>query len=123
MNVTLYGYPKCSTCREAGKWLEAHGIGTERIDLVETPPSEETLKLMIEQSGLDVQKFFNVSGDMYKEMKLKDKLGSMSLEDKLWLLSNNGKLIKRPIATDGSTVTVGFRETEYTDVWGAKAGK
>jgi len=51
-------------------------------------------------------------------MSLKDKLPEMKDEDKLELLASNGMLIKRPIVTDGSRVTVGFREDEYRKMWG-----
>ncbi len=51
-------------------------------------------------------------------MKLKDKLPAMSEEDKIELLASNGRLIKRPVITDGSKVTVGFKEAELEQVWG-----
>ena len=60
-----------------------------------------------------LKKFFNTSGNVYKEMQLKDKLASMSEEDQLTLLSAHGMLIKRPILIDGDVVLVGFQEKNY----------
>ncbi|MCL6457183.1 MAG: arsenate reductase family protein [Gorillibacterium sp.] len=117
MSVTLYGYTKCGTCRNARKWLEAEGVTTEFIDLVETPPTATQLRLFVEQSGLDLSKFFNTSGEVYKQLKLKDKLANLTRDEKISLLSANGKLIKRPIVTDGKRVTVGFKTEEYRKVW------
>lgn len=64
-----------------------------------------------------MKKFFNTSGEVYKEMNLKDKLPDLSDEEKIELLSANGRLIKRPIVTDGSKVTVGFKPELYQEAW------
>ncbi|WP_058303218.1 arsenate reductase family protein [Gorillibacterium timonense] len=119
MSLTFYWYPKCGTCRKAKQWLEAAGQSLDAIDLFQTPPSAEELGKLVELSGLDSSKFFNTSGEVYRELKLKDKLPGMSLEEKLMLLAGNGRLIKRPLVTDGSRVTVGFKEEDYEKVWGS----
>lgn len=121
MNVKMYGYDRCGTCRSAVKWLKAHNVNIgEIIPLFEAPPTVEELKKLVSDSGLELKKFFNVSGEVYKEMGLKDRLPSMTEEQKLELLASNGRLIKRPIVTDGSKVTVGFKDTEYEKTWTAK---
>lgn len=118
MKVTLYGYPKCSTCRDALKSLKAKGLDIQMVDLFETPPTAEQLQHLVELSGLAIKTFFNVQGDVYKELNLKDKIDTLTDEEKLQLLSTNGRLIKRPIVTNGSQVTVGFKEIEYATIWG-----
>jgi arsenate reductase len=118
MSLQLYGYSKCDTCRDAIKSLRAKGYELKMIELFETPPSIQQLRDWIEISRLPIQRFFNVHGEVYSEMELKDKLPSMSDEDKLALLASNGRLIKRPIAFDEHNVTVGFKEAEYIEVWG-----
>jgi arsenate reductase (glutaredoxin) len=119
MSLQLYGYSKCDTCRLALKSLRAKGHVLQMIELFETPPSAALLKSWLASSGLPIQRFFNISGDVYREMQLKDKLPSMTIDDQLALLASNGRLIKRPIAFDGDKVTVGFKEAEYAEVWGA----
>ncbi|RAP77364.1 arsenate reductase family protein [Paenibacillus montanisoli] len=116
--LTIYEYPKCGTCRSAIKFLKGKGYELESHNVFETAPSAATLKTIIERSGLDVKKFFNTSGEVYKELGLKDKLPGMTEQEKIELLASNGRLIKRPIVTDGKTVTVGFKEEEYDRVWG-----
>lgn len=118
MAITYYGYPKCSTCRKAKKWLTDHDIDFDEVNLVETPPTAETLKEMIETSGLEIKKFFNVSGKVYREEKLKDKLPTMSDDEKVELLASNGMLIKRPIVFGDGKITVGFKEETFEEVWG-----
>jgi arsenate reductase len=119
MSLQLYGYSKCGTCRDALKSLKAKGHELQMIEIFETPPSQEQLKNWIKASGLPIQKFFNVSGEVYREMNLKDKLPSMTFDEQIALLASNGRLIKRPIAFDKDKVTVGYKEEQYREVWGS----
>lgn len=108
-------YPKCSTCQRAKKWLDAHGFCYEDRHIVEEHPSYEELKKWYDKSGLPLKKFFNTSGMLYKELKLKDKLPTMSEEEQLQLLSTNGMLIKRPVIVTDDIVLTGFREKEWEE--------
>ncbi|MCG7409848.1 arsenate reductase family protein [Paenibacillus sp. ACRRX] len=119
MKVTVYQYAKCGTCRNAVKWLQAKNIEVELIPVFEEPPTAEQLRKLIADSGLELKKWFNTSGEVYKALSLKDKLPSMSEQEQIELLASNGRLIKRPVVTDGERVTVGFREDMYEQVWGA----
>jgi len=116
--LTIYEYPKCGTCRSAVKLLKELGNELDQRHIVEAPPTVEELRTLIAGSGLELKRFFNTSGDLYRSMGLKDKLGGMSEEEQLQLLSQHGMLIKRPIVTDGSKVTVGFKAETYQEVWG-----
>ena len=109
-------YRKCSTCLKALKWLEENHVDFVERAIVEEHPTYEELKQWYAKSGLPLKKFFNTSGLLYKEMKMKDKLPSMSEEEQLRLLSTNGMLVKRPILVTGDKVLVGFREAEWDDV-------
>ena len=64
---------------------------------------------------MSLKRFFNTSGLLYKEMSLKEKLPAMSEEEQLRLLAANGMLVKRPIAVNGDTVLVGFKEAEWDE--------
>ena len=108
-------YPRCSTCKKAQKWLDEKGIGYTIRDIKEENPSYDELKTWYKKSGLDIKRFFNTSGQLYKSMSLKDKLPAMSEEEKLRLLSTDGMLVKRPILIDGDTVLVGFKEQEWAN--------
>ncbi len=106
-------YPKCSTCQKARKWLEEHGMEYTQRHIVEENPTYEELKKWHALSGLTLKKFFNTSGMLYKEMKLKDKLPTMSEDEQLQLLATNGMLVKRPLAVTDDMVLVGFKEAEW----------
>lgn len=115
--LTIIQYPKCSTCRAAVKSLQAKGNEVVSRDIVNDTPTAAELKVLLDHSGLDIKKFFNTSGEVYRELGLKDKLEAMSEDEKLALLATNGMLIKRPIVTDGRKVTVGFKEELYEQAW------
>ncbi len=118
MALTMYWYPKCGTCRKAKKWLEDHGIDFREIHIVENPPSKEELKSFYEKSGLELKKFFNTSGQKYRQLGLKEKVKTATDEELFDLLASDGMLIKRPIVTDGEKVTVSFKEEEFEKIWG-----
>lgn len=108
-------YPKCTTCKRAKKWLDEHQISYEERDIKENNPSLEELKEWYQRSGLPLKRFFNTSGMLYKEMKLKDKLPEMSEEEQLELLATDGMLVKRPIVVTKERVLVGFKEAQWEE--------
>lgn len=108
-------YSKCSTCRKAYEWLINNNIEFEIRSIVDEVPTYDELKNWIKKSGLDIKRFFNTSGLKYKELNLKEKLPNMSDEDKIKLLSTDGKLIKRPLFIKDDIVLVGFKESEWKD--------
>ena len=108
-------YRKCSTCQKALKWLDAHGISFEERAMVEEHPTYEELKEWYEKSGMPLKKFFNTSGNLYKQMNLKDKLKDMSEEEQLKLLATDGMLVKRPLVVGTYFVLTGFREKEWEE--------
>ncbi|MFQ5450328.1 MAG: Spx/MgsR family RNA polymerase-binding regulatory protein [Nitrospinaceae bacterium] len=113
--MKFYGYNKCGTCRKAKKFLDDHKISYEEIDITEKPPQKTILKRAMKERG--TRKLFNTSGVQYKELKIKDRIGSMTESQALDLLASNGRLIKRPIAADKDRITVGFDLDEYESVW------
>lgn len=106
-------YPKCSTCKKAKKWLDEHGAVYEERDIKLKNPSREELKAWQEKSGLELKKFFNTSGQLYKSMGLKDKLPRMTEAEMLDVLASDGMLVKRPLLITDKKVLVGFKEEQY----------
>jgi Spx/MgsR family transcriptional regulator len=109
----LFHYPNCSTCKKAIKWLDAHGVEVEKIDIVERPPSKAQLKKVKELADLELRKLFNTSGQLYRGGGYKDKLPTMSEDEALSELAAHGKLIKRPILLGSDVALVGFKEADW----------
>lgn len=111
--LKVYEYDKCSTCKKALKFLEGRKVAYERIPIVDRPPSVPELKQMLAHVGGDIRRLFNTSGQVYRELKLGEKLPSLSEAEALRLLAANGKLIKRPFALGPAAGAVGFKEEEW----------
>jgi arsenate reductase len=114
--MKFYGYNKCGTCRKAKTFLDEKNMKYTDIDITLTPPPKSVLKQAMKAKGM--RKLFNTSGVQYKELKIKDKIGSMTEAEAIDLLADNGRLVKRPIAVEKDRVTVGFNLDEYESVWG-----
>lgn len=106
-------YPKCSTCKKAKEFLDTNNIKYEERNIVLDNPKYDELKEWI--TIIPIKKLFNTSGLKYKELKLKDKLDTMSDEEKLKLLASDGMLVKRPLLIDKSKILVGFKIKEWED--------
>lgn len=107
------GYPKCSTSNKAQKWLDDKQIPYTYRHIKDEKPTLVELKKWHKQSGLPLKRFFNTSGLLYKELKLKDKLPTMNDEEMYELLATDGLLVKRPIVVAKDFVLVGFKEEEW----------
>lgn len=116
--MIFLGYPKCSTCQKAKKWLDEKGVKYEDRHIKENNPSSEELKSWHQKSGLPLKKFVNTSGMLYKEMKLKDKLPEMSEKEQYQLLATDGMLVKRPLIIGEDFVLIGFKEAEWEEKFG-----
>lgn len=113
--ITVLCYLKCSTCQKALKWLDAHGIEYVTRAIKEENPAKEELQTWWKKSGLPLKRFFNTSGNLYKEMQLKDKLPQMTEEEQLALLATDGMLVKRPLVVSDNFVLTGFKEKEWEE--------
>ncbi|MEY3012634.1 MAG: hypothetical protein RIT45_1369 [Pseudomonadota bacterium] len=115
---TVFHYPGCSTCKKALRWLEAAGVSVEPVDIVLTPPDRATLAAAVTRSGLPIERFFNTSGQSYRQGGFSARLPGMSLGDKLDALAADGKLIKRPLLIGAAGVLVGFKQPEWEAMFG-----
>lgn len=116
MQNVFIEYPKCSTCKNAKKWLEKNNIKFEDRNIVTETPTVCELTEWIEKSGQDIKKWFNTSGLKYKELNLKEKLIHMNQKEKIELLASDGMLIKRPIFISNQAILIGFKEEKWKEI-------
>ena len=115
MKYLFVCYKRCSTCAKARKWLNENGVEYEERDIKEFNPDEEELRKWVALSGLPVNKFYNTSGTLYRELHIKDKLPSMSDDEKIKLLATDGMLVKRPVIVGQDVVLAGFKEELWSE--------
>lgn len=106
-------YPKCSTCRKAKQYLLAQNVEFEDRHIVESTPSVEELKAWMKKAEFPLRKLFNTSGQVYRELQLKEKLDSLSEDEQYELLASNGMLMKRPLLVSEHHFLAGFNEEAW----------
>ena len=116
MPALFLWYPNCSTCKKAKAWLDANGIEYIARHIAQDEPTREELTEWINRSGLEIKKFYNTSGQLYRQLELKDKLPLFTDEEKIGLLATDGMLVKRPLLITDSRVLVGFMEAEWESI-------
>ncbi len=116
--LNLYGYKKCSTCIKAKKEIESFNLEYDFIDFIDTNLAYDKIAELFHKSGADIDDFFNKRGTKFKEMRLKDKLATMDLDEKLKLLSSDGYLIKRPLLETDDKVIIGLKKDAYQSIGG-----
>ena len=108
-------YAKCSTCQKASKWLNDHGVSFTSRCIKSDNPRPDELIAWFRKSGLPLKRFFNTSGQAYRELGLAGKLDEMSEAQQIALLATNGMLLRRPILVSDDFVLVGFKEAEWNE--------
>lgn len=116
----ILSYAGCSTCKKAMRWLDAHGIDVEVRAIVDQPPTEAELSRWIPGSGLSVRKWLNTSGQSYRAIGKEAVDAAEEATITRWL-SEDGKLVKRPVLVADGRVLVGFREEAYDELFGKGA--
>lgn len=114
--MQVYTHPTCSTCQRALKWLDAHHIAYHTIDIRQQAPTAEFFLHQLE-SGMPLTKMMNTSGQLYRELNLKEKVKEMTLNQVADLLSQEGMLVKRPVMILGDHVSFGANEKVLEEVW------
>lgn len=117
MPIRVYSYAKCSTCRDALRFLKNQHIAHDVVDILESPPSASELRQALGFFSGERRRLFNTSGQQYRELGLADKLPAMTDTEAIALLAKNGKLIKRPfvVFNDGEKAhfLLGFKQDEW----------
>lgn len=108
-------YPRCTTCKKAQAYLDAHKIAYTVRDISTETPTATEIKTWQRMSRLPLKRFFNTSGLKYRALDLSNKLPDMLEEEQIDLLSTDGMLVKRPLLIGDGFALVGFREKEWDE--------
>jgi len=107
---TIYGIANCDTIRKTRKWLDAHTVAYEFVDVREQLPSPAKVSLWLEKVG--VEQLVNRRSTTWRNL---DESARKALErgDAEQILLDHPTLIKRPVLELGSEVIVGFSADHY----------
>lgn len=99
--ATIYHNPRCNTSRTVLKLIQEAGIEPTVVKYLETPPSKDGLRKLLDDAGLTASQAIRKREAVYKELSLKD----ASEDELIAAMVDNPILIERPIVvTDKGTV-------------------
>lgn len=102
MTVTIYHNPACGTSRNTLAMIRNAGIEPVVVEYLNTPPSRQTLREMIEQAGLTVRQAIREKGTPFAELGLDDP--ALSDDTLLDAMVAHPILINRPFVVTGRGV-------------------
>lgn len=101
--IKIWHNPRCSKSRNAMNLLEERNIEAEVNKYLETNPSFDEIKEVLEKLGINAKELLRKGEDIYKELKLKD------VEDEEIIINamvEYPKLIERPIIIKGNKAVI-----------------
>ncbi len=111
--MLLLHYPSWTSSRKAKAWLDENEIAYDlRLIHKDNPKAEEVLEWMT-TIGLELKRFFNTNGKLFKEQNLKERWESLSEKELLEILASDGMMHKRPVLVGDDFALTGFKIAEW----------
>ncbi len=107
--LTFFTYPSCTSCRKTKAWLSQNGIKYEERHLFKNPPTVEELREMIKMTTNGLDEILSTRSNKFKDLDVD--INEMRLNELLALLSEEPRLLRRPILTDGENLIVGYNQS------------
>jgi arsenate reductase len=109
--LTIYGIPNCDSCRKTRKWLDTNGIEYEFHDLRQDGVDETMLERWAGAVGWKA--LLNTRSTTWRGLPDADKQ-AVDESRAIRLMATHPTLVKRPVAEQGSKVTVGFSPQSFS---------
>jgi arsenate reductase len=103
--ITILHNPRCSKSRQTLNLLEDRGVQPEIVKYLDTPPSFDELKVIIEKLGINPRDLLRKGEEEYKTLELKNP--SLDDDDIIQAMVTHPKLIERPIVIQGNQARIG----------------
>ncbi len=103
--LKLYHNPRCSKSRGALELLQARGLEPQIIRYLETPPSAQELRVLLDQLGIGPRQLLRSGEEEYRALNLAD----TTLDDERLIeaMATHPRLIERPILVAGDKAVIG----------------
>ena len=104
-NFIIYHNPRCNKSRQTLDLLKQEGLNPKIVLYLEEPPSESDLTKIVDFLGIEPRELLRTGEVEYKELNLKDR----TLDDSkiIKVMSENPKLIERPIVVSSNQAIIG----------------
>ncbi len=112
--TTLFGIKNCDTVKKARKWLDAAGIDYRFHDFRTDGLKREQLSAWNQAVGWET--LLNRRGTTWRQLPeaVKENIDDNNVLD---LLMEHPTLIKRPVLELNEDVRIGFKETDYMELF------
>ncbi|TCP31149.1 regulatory protein spx [Scopulibacillus darangshiensis] len=107
--LTFFTYPSCTSCRKAKFWLNENNINYEERHLFKETPDVKELMNIIKLTRDGLSEILATRSETYKQLNVN--IDDLPLSEGLKLLSDEPKLLRRPIITDGKRLIVGYNQS------------
>ncbi|WP_427963713.1 ArsC family reductase [Altererythrobacter sp.] len=114
MTIKLYGIPNCDTVKKARKWLERQGLDYAFHDYKKEGADPAKLAVWIADKGVDT--ILNRRGTTFRKLSDAEK-ADIDAAKAVTLLEANPSMIKRPVVEYDGGLLVGFKESEWAEVF------
>lgn len=115
MSVSMYHNPKCSKCRATLTLLQEKGIEPELLVYLENAPSAAELAEVLKKLGLGPKDIIRFNEDVAKELGISPN-DERADSDWLKIISDNPKLLERPIVINGDRAAIGRPPERVLDI-------
>lgn len=119
MKKTLYGIPNCDTVKKARAWLADHGQDVDFHDFKKQGLERATVAAWLDQ--VDWEILVNRKGTTWRKLSDERRAQVVDKASALELMLENPSVIKRPVLEGAGDLSVGFSDTQYGALFGAKA--
>lgn len=110
--VTIYHNPRCSKSRQTLARIEEKGLTPEVVLYLDNPPSAATLSALLPKLGITARELMRNKEAEFIALGLDDT--ALSDDALIQAMSENPKLIERPIVVKGKKAVLG-RPPENVD--------
>ena len=104
--LMFYTYPSCTSCRKTKAFLQEQHLEVSERHIFRNAPTVDELKTLLALSENGVDSLLATRSQAFKQLNID--VEDLKLSELLKLMSDNPKLLKRPILTDGNEVIVGY---------------
>ena len=104
-NFIIYHNPRCSKSRQTLEILSEQNVDTKIVLYLETPPSAEEVTSILQKLGLSSRDIIRKGEEEYKLLNIKDQ--SLTENELITFMSENPKLIERPIVVKDDKAIIG----------------
>ncbi|HAZ39958.1 MAG TPA: transcriptional regulator [Exiguobacterium sp.] len=99
-------YPSCTSCRKTKSWLKEEHVVVEERHLFRNAPTVDELMELLKLSTDWIESLLATRSQAFKDLGID--IEDMKLSELLRLMSDNPKLLRRPIITDGKQLVIGY---------------